>query len=91
MVKFLFPCRAIACAQTKSYRCGNHARSIESARRTRCVPAFKILIEFNFFKIDENSRRIRIDFAQKPRFNANDSFKPVCYGLVQRRRNSRRG
>jgi len=40
--------------------------------------SFKILVEFDSVKFDENSRRIRIDFAQKRRFIANDSFKPVC-------------
>jgi hypothetical protein len=48
----------------------------------RRMPAFKILIEFDNVEFDENSRRIRIDFVQKHRFNANDSFKPVWYGLV---------
>jgi len=47
------------------------------ARRHR-VPTFKILIEFDPVKFDENSHRIRVDFVQKHRFNANDSFKPVC-------------
>jgi len=37
-----------------------------------------ILIESDFLEFDENSRRIRFDFAQKRRFIANDSFKPVC-------------
>jgi hypothetical protein len=41
----------------------------------------KILIEFDSVKFDENSRRIRVYFGQKPRFNANGDFKPVCYGL----------
>lgn len=31
-------------------------------------------------------RSIRVDIAQKPRVVANDSFKAICYGLVQRRR-----
>jgi len=63
---------------------------MKGARCRRRVPALKILIESDFVKFDEISRRIRVDFAQKPRFDANNSFKPVCYGLVQRRRNSRR-
>jgi hypothetical protein len=46
------------------------------------APAFKILIEFDNVEFDENSHRIRVDFVQKHRFNANDSFKPVWYGLV---------
>jgi hypothetical protein len=51
----------------------------------------KILIEFDSVKFDENSRLIRVDFSQKHRLNANGSFKLLCYGLVQRRWNSRRG
>jgi hypothetical protein len=39
---------------------------------------FKILIEFDCVAFDENSSRIRVDFVQKHRFKANDSFKPVC-------------
>jgi hypothetical protein len=91
MVKILLPRRASTRARTKRYRCGNHARSIEGGHCMRPVAAFKILIEFNPVKFDEKPRPICIDFIQKPRFNANGSFKPVCYGLVQRRRNSRRG
>jgi hypothetical protein len=90
MVKFVLPRRASAPAQTKGYRCGNHARSIEGGHCTCRVAAFKILIKFDPVKFDEKPRPIRIDFTQKPRFNANGSFKPFCYGLVQRRRNSRR-
>jgi hypothetical protein len=41
-------------------------------------PVPKILGEFEIVEFDKNSRRIRVDFAQKHRFNANDSFKPVC-------------
>lgn len=37
-----------------------------------------ILGKFYSVQFDENSRRIRVYFAQKRRFNANDSFKPVC-------------
>ena len=48
----------------------------------RYAPTSKILIEFDIVEFDENSRRIRVDFVQKHRFNANDSFKPVWYGLV---------
>lgn len=36
------------------------------------------LSKFDSLKFDEKSHRIRIDFAQNPRFVANDSFKPVC-------------
>jgi len=59
-------------------------RSITPARES----TIKFLVRFDPFKFDENSRRISVEFAQKPRFIANVSFKPVCYGLVQRRRNS---
>jgi hypothetical protein len=55
------------------------------------APKPKILVECAFVEFDENSNLIRIDFTQKPRVNPNAGFKPVCYGLVQRRRNSRRG
>lgn len=48
----------------------------------RYAPISTFLIEFDIVEFDENSRRIRIDFVQKHRFNANDSFKPVWYGLV---------
>jgi hypothetical protein len=56
-----------------------------------CVPIPKILVKFDSVKFDENLPRIRVDFSQKPLFNANNSFKPVCYGLVQRRWKIRRG
>jgi hypothetical protein len=51
---------------------------LKAQSRADHVPTFKILIEFDPVKFDENSHRIRVDFAQKHRFNANDSFKPVC-------------
>jgi len=38
----------------------------------------KTLGECDSVKFEENSSRIRIDFAQKHRFNANNSFKAVC-------------
>jgi hypothetical protein len=62
------------------------ARSTRGAMR---MP--KILVEFDSVKFDENSRRIRVDFSQKHRFKANGSFKPLCYRLIQRREDSRRG
>jgi len=37
----------------------------------------KILFKTNHFEFDENSHRICFDIAQKRRFIANDSFKPV--------------
>ena len=78
MVKFRLPRRAIARAEATCYRCGNHARLAEAAHCTHDASTFKILSESDSVKFDENSRRIRVDFAQKPRFIANDSFKPVC-------------
>ena len=78
MVKILLPRRANARAQADRYRCGNHTPVAEGACCSHRAPVSKILIEFDSVKFDENSRRIRVDFAQKPRFNANDSFKPVC-------------
>jgi hypothetical protein len=36
------------------------------------------LSKFDSPAFDEKSPRIRVDFAQKPRFIANDRFKPVC-------------
>jgi len=42
------------------------------------APMPKILGEFDSVKFEENSPRIRVDFGQKHRFNANNSFKPVC-------------
>jgi len=78
MVKFLLPRRVVAPAQTKCYRCGNHTRMAESARSLGRAALCKILVKFDSVEFDENSRRIRIDITQKPRFNSNDSFKPVC-------------
>ena len=91
MVKFRLPRHDIARAEAACYRCANHARLAEGAYCTHYASMFKILVEPDSVKFDRNSRRIRVDFGQKPRFIANDSFKPVCYGLVQRRRNNRRG
>jgi hypothetical protein len=78
MVKFLLPRRLSAPAQAKCYRCGNHTRTAESALSLGRAALFKILVNFDPVKFDKNSRRIRIDITQKPRFNSNDSFKPVC-------------
>ena len=91
MVKFRLPRRAMSHGQTKGYRSGNHARSLEARSTSGAMLMPKILIEFDSVNFDENSRRIRVDFSQKHRFKANGSFKPLCYGLVQRRWNSRRG
>lgn len=37
-----------------------------------------ILVKFDLVKFDENLRRTCVETAQKHRFIANDSFKPVC-------------
>jgi hypothetical protein len=78
MVKFRLPRRAIARAKSVHYRCGNHAWLAAGAHYTHYVSIDKTLIESEPVKFYENSRRNRVDFAQKPRFIANDSFKPVC-------------
>jgi hypothetical protein len=90
MVKFLLQRRAGTPAQANRYRCGNHMLRAKVPDSRRGVPIFKILIEFEPVKFDENLCRISGDFTQKLRVNSNANFKPVCYGLVQRRRNSRR-
>jgi hypothetical protein len=60
------------------YRRGNHvARWPRVPLQARAL-ASKILDKFDPVKFDEKSRRIRVDFAQNPRFIANDSFKAVC-------------
>jgi hypothetical protein len=78
MVKFRLPRHDVARAEATCYRYGNHAWLAARVRRRHDASTFKILIEFNSVKFDKNSPRIRVDFAQKPRFIANDSFKPVC-------------
>jgi hypothetical protein len=47
-------------------------------RIARGESTHKILGKFEPVKFDEKSRRIRIEFGQKRRFIANDSFKAVC-------------
>jgi hypothetical protein len=37
-----------------------------------------ILGKVEFLAFEENSRRIRVDFAQKRRLISNDSFSPLC-------------
>jgi hypothetical protein len=48
------------------------------ARRASRPAMPTILVKSGCVAFDENSRRIRVDFGQKRRFSANDSFKPVC-------------
>jgi hypothetical protein len=91
MVKFLLPCCEIPHPVDKGYRRGNHAQLVEVSLMAGQASILKILVESSTVKFDENSRLIRIDIAQKRHLNANDRFNPICYGLVQRRRNSRRG
>ena len=60
------------------YRIGNHVtRADKTAARARSL-ASKILGKFEPVEFYEKSRRIRVDFAQNPRFIANDSFNAVC-------------
>jgi len=47
-------------------------------RIARAASTNKLLGKFEPVKFDEKSRRIRIEFGQKLRFIANDSFKAVC-------------
>jgi hypothetical protein len=65
-------------AKAAHYGCGNHERVAAGAQHTHDVPNSITLIESDPVKFYENSRRNRFDFAQKPRFIANDSFNPVC-------------
>jgi hypothetical protein len=60
------------------YRVGNHVTRGKSATAKARALASKILDKLEPVEFYEKSRRIRIDFAQNPRFIANDSFKPVC-------------
>ena len=78
MVKFLLPRRVAVRAKTESYHYGNHAPSKKTAEKVSRPSVLKILVKFDSVKFDENSHRIRVDFAQKRRFIANDSFKPIC-------------
>jgi len=65
-------------ARFNCYRASNHVTRGENAAGYAPALASKILDKFDPVKFDEKSRRIRVDFAQNPRFIANDSFKPVC-------------
>jgi hypothetical protein len=78
MVKFLLPRHAARRVKGKSYRRGNHARCAKEPGCADRAPMLKILVEFDSLEFDENSRRIRVDFVQKSRFNANERFKPLC-------------
>jgi hypothetical protein len=78
MVKFQLPQMRLSRGAMTSYRYGNHVRRRKDEGRRCRAAIFKILIKFDLLAFEENSHRIRVDFAQKRRFIANDSFKPVC-------------
>jgi hypothetical protein len=69
---------AVAGFQTKPYRRSNHSRSRISQSKPAADWTFKFLIKFDLLAFESNFRCIRFDLAQKRRFIANDSFKPVC-------------
>ena len=60
------------------YLAGNHVICANGEALSAPALAPKILGKFDPVKFDEKSRRIRVDFAQNPRFIANDSFNAVC-------------
>jgi hypothetical protein len=70
--------RRLGCAGFNCYRIGNHVTCGESTTAKARALASKILGKFEPVKFYEKSRRIRVDFAQNPRFIANDSFNAVC-------------
>ena len=70
--------RRLGRAGFNCYRIGNHVTRGESATAKARALARKILDKFDPVEFYEKSRRIRVDFAQNPRFIANDSFNAVC-------------
>ncbi|HEY1309911.1 MAG TPA: hypothetical protein VGF02_03095 [Pseudolabrys sp.] len=82
MVKFVLPRGSSNTKTSKVTAAVTMRNGLAAPAGARRTPASKILIEFDNVEFDENSPRIRVDFVQKHRFNANDSFKPVWYGLV---------
>jgi len=54
------------------------SRAQPAAARRKRTSTRKILDEFESVEFAEKSRRIRVDFAQKARLIANDSFKALC-------------
>ena len=60
------------------YRIGNHVTRGGNATESARALASKNLGKFDPVEFYEKSRRIRVDFAQNPRFIANDSFNAVC-------------
>jgi hypothetical protein len=77
MVKFRLPLTPIGWNRATSYRRGNHVASRRDSTGKGAVRFVKLLIKLDRLKFEENLRHIRIDIAQKRRFIANDSFKPV--------------
>jgi hypothetical protein len=78
MVKFRLLLAPVKREAAKRYRSGNHAGLSKAAAIWPKRSIIKILIKSGRLEFDENSHRICVDFAQKRRFIANDSFKPVC-------------
>jgi hypothetical protein len=60
------------------YRRGNHVACGACASARGRALAAEIFDKIDCLKFYEKSRRIRVDFAQNPRFIANDSFNAVC-------------
>jgi hypothetical protein len=82
MVKFRLRKAQIRRGAPEPYRGGNHVWRRKTPACDRYPATSKILFKLEFLEFESNSPLIRIDFAQKRRFTANDSFKPVWYGLV---------
>jgi hypothetical protein len=92
MVKFFLPWAALRPVPTQILRYANHAAWPGHAHAQGAQNGTpKILGKCRPVEFDEKSPRIRVDIAQKRRFNPNDSFKPVWYCFVQRRRKGCRG
>jgi hypothetical protein len=60
------------------YRRGNHAGCGARGSTGARALAVQILDKLDCLEFEEKSRRIRVYFAQNPRFIANDSFNAVC-------------
>jgi hypothetical protein len=60
------------------YRGGNHVGCGATASAAGQALAVQILDKLDCLEFYEKSRRIRVDFAQNPRFIANDSFNAIC-------------
>jgi hypothetical protein len=64
-------------AGSNCYRAGNHVGCAFRTAGTGKASAHKILCKFDCLEFDETSHLIRVDFAQNPRFIANDRFNAV--------------